>query len=195
MSNVLEKELIKPQSKPPRKFKISKFNLAMTILTIVSLGLIINAIYNYISFPNTYDELEPMMEEAILFDQKAAELSGQYSNIEDQIGEEAYFAIKEEDYQNSGAVQQEMIDDIQATNKIIQESGGITTYEELQRVRKPATNAFDAKMVAKEFNDDSYNQPANTSSSTNTQDSVVITDAATDLAQAQAQVDNASAVR
>lgn len=192
MSNVLEKELIEPPSKskdkPPRKFKISKFNLAMTILTIVSVGLIINAIYSYISFPNTYEELEPMMEEAILFDQKAAELSGQYSNIEDQIGEDAYFAIKEEDYQNSGAIQQEMIDDIQATNKIIQESGGITTYEELQRVRKPATNAFDAKMVAKEFGDDSYEQPASASASSSNQGSAVITDAATDLAQAQAQV-------
>jgi hypothetical protein len=188
MSNVLEKELIKPQGKPPRKFKIGKFNLAMTILTIVSIGLIINAIYSHMSFPNTYDELEPMMEEAILFDQKAAELSGQYASIEDQIGEDAYFAIKEEDYQNSGAIQQEMINDIQVTNQKIQEAGGITTYEELQRVRKPATNSFDAKMVAKEFGDDNYNQPAQTAASTSTQGSAVITDAAGKLAQSQAQV-------
>ena len=172
MRNVIEKELIKP----PRKFKISKFNLAMTILAIVSVGLIINAIYSYISFPNTYDELEPMMEEAILFDQQAAELSGQYGTIEDQIGEDVYFAIKEEGFESSGKVQQDMMDDIQATNQIIQESGGITTYEELQRVRKPATNAFDAKMVAREFGDDSYTPVAVVNNNTAAQGTVVESD-------------------
>ena len=50
MEKVLEKELIKQ----PKKRKISKFNLGMIALTIISVGLIVYALYSYISHPNTY---------------------------------------------------------------------------------------------------------------------------------------------
>ena len=157
MEKVLEKELIKQ----PKKRKISKFNLGMIALTIISVGLIVYALYSYISHPNTYEELEPMMEEALLFDQKAAEYSGQYENIEDQIGEDAYFQLLEEDFEDAAIQHQQIIADFDENTRLVQEAGGITTFEELQVYKKPVLNSFDAQSVATEFGDESYQAEAN----------------------------------
>lgn len=138
----MDKELRKNPIKTPRKPRISKFNLVMLAFTIVSFGLIIYAIMSYINKPNTYAELEPMMEEAQAFDQKAAELSGQYETIEDQLGEDLYFETVEDGYEQAAVVQRRMMEDIAQTNDKIREAGGITTYEELQRVRVPAADKY-----------------------------------------------------
>lgn len=155
MEKALEKQVIK-SPKLPKKSKIGKFNLAMIAITIISLGLIIYAVMNYIGHPNTYEELEPMMEEAQAFDMRASELSGQYVGIEDQIGEEAYFNTMEEGYEDAIVVQRRMVDEINDTNAKIQAAGGITTYEELQRVRIPAGDKYIENELAEYYESEGF---------------------------------------
>lgn len=155
MEKALEKQVIK-SPKLPKKPKIGKFNLAMIALTIISFGLIIYAVMNYISHPNTYEELEPMMEEAQAFDMKASELSGQYEDIEDQIGEDAYFNTIEDGYEDAIVVHRRMVDEIKDTNAKIQAAGGITTYEELQRVKIPAIDKYTEKELAEYFESEGF---------------------------------------
>lgn len=159
MEKALEKQLIKsPKKEPkkPKKIEMSKFNLAMMAIAIVSIGLIVYSVINHMTHPDTYEELEPMMEEAQAFDMKAAELSAQYENIEDQIGEDAYFDTIEDGYEGAAEAQRRMIAEIQETNAKIAEVGGITTFEELQRVRVPAGDKYIEKEVREYFESQGY---------------------------------------
>lgn len=150
MKKALEKQLITPP-KSPKKFKLDKFNAVMIVITIISLGLIGYAVLSYINHPDTYEELLPLMDEAQAFEMRASELSGEYEDIETQVGEEAYFNTIEKDYEGAAEVHARMIADIADTNAKIQAAGGITTYEELQRVKVPAINQFDANQVEDYF--------------------------------------------
>lgn len=152
----MDKKLEKQSVKTPKKPMISKFNLVMLIFTIVSLGLIGYAIMKYINKPNTYEEILPMMEEASAFDQRASELSGQYETIEDQLGEDAYFDTIEQGYEDSVVVQRRMMADIAETNDKIREAGGITSYEELQRVRVPAADEYVQGELQDYFENNNY---------------------------------------
>lgn len=162
MEKALEKPLIKSPKSPklPKKPKIGKFNAVMIAITLISVGLIIYAIMSYINKPNTYEELLPLMDEAQAFDMKASELSGQYEDIEDQVGENVYFNTIEQGYEDSVVVHQRMIDEIAETNRKVQEAGGITTYDELQRVKVPASDKYVKKEVDEYFESMGYDVEA-----------------------------------
>ena len=157
MNNVINKSL-KSESV---EGKDKQRNMIIISLGVAIVAVLIYFVYSHISHPDTYAELEPMMDDARDFEMQAAEYSDAYSSIEDQVGEDAYFSAIEEGYQDSTVRQQEIIDMIAETDKKIQAAGGITNYEELQRVKMPATDRAAAIAVAEQFNQEYSNNEMN----------------------------------
>lgn len=149
MSNVINKSLKNQDLKVDSKRR----DMVLIAVGIAIMAVVVYFVYSHIEQPDTYAELEPMMEEAREFEMQAAEYGGVYESIEDQVGEDAYFAAIEEDYVDSTEHQREIIDMIEETDKKIQAAGGITNYEELQRVKIPATDRAAAIAVAEHFGD------------------------------------------
>lgn len=147
MSNVINKSLKNQDLKVDGKRR----DMVLIAVGIAIMAVVVYFVYSHIEQPDTYAELEPMMEEAREFEMQAAEYGGVYESIEDQIGEDAYFAAIEEDYVDSTKHQREIINMIEETDKKIQAAGGITNYEELQRVKIPATDRAAAIAVAEQF--------------------------------------------
>lgn len=116
-------------------------------LVVALVAVIIFMVYKNISHPNTYEELLPMMDDAMAFDSKMNELSKPFDSIEDQVGEDAYFRTLEKDFTTSAEKQIEVIAEVDRVEAAVVEMGGITTYDQLQRVKQPATDSF----VAKEY--------------------------------------------
>lgn len=157
MNNVINKSL----KTEAVKGENNKRNIIIISLGIAIVAVLIYFVYSHISHPDTYAELEPMMDEARNFEMQAAEYSDAYSSIEDQVGEDAYFSAIEEGYEDSTVRQQEIIDMIAETDKKIQAAGGITNYEELQRVKIPATDRAAAIAVAEQFDQNYSNDEMN----------------------------------
>ena len=114
-------------------------------LVITLLVVIIFMVYRNAARPDTYEELMPLMEEAIAFDTKVSEISKPYESIEEQVGEDVYFRTIEKDYQTAAEKQREVIEEIERVEAAVQEMGGITNYEELQRVKQQPTDSFIAQ--------------------------------------------------
>ena len=114
-------------------------------LVITLLVVIIYMVYRNAARPDTYEELMPLMEEAIAFDAKVSEISKTYESIEEQVGEDVYFRTIEKDYQTAAEKQREVIEDIERVEAAVREMGGITNYEELQRVKQQPTDSFIAQ--------------------------------------------------
>lgn len=87
--------------------------------------------------PKSYDDYLPMMEDARKFDQKAAEISGVYQGIENQLTPSQYAALNYKPYETSVSVQKESLDKIDEMNTLVMQRGGIINYNDLQRVKQP----------------------------------------------------------
>lgn len=114
-------------------------------LVITLLAVIIFMVYRNAARPDTYEELMPLMEEAAAFDAKVSEISKPYESIEEQVGEDVYFRTIERDYQTAAEKQREVIEEIERVEAAVREMGGITNYEELQRVKQQPTDSFIAQ--------------------------------------------------
>ena len=114
-------------------------------LVITLLAVIIFMVYRNAARPDTYEELMPLMEEAAAFEAKVSEMSKPYESIEEQVGEDVYFRTIERDYQTAAEKQQEVIEEIERVEAAVREMGGITNYEELQRVKQQPTDSFIAQ--------------------------------------------------
>lgn len=153
MVKTLQKRFIKPDDNN----ESNKYKFVLIIVSLIVFIIIIIAVINSLDRPKTFEELEPMMEEAILFDQKASDMAGGFDSIEDQIGEERYFGTVEQGFEDSVITQENVIETLRETDLAIQEAGGITTYNDLQGLQKPVTDPMAAKEVADQFGIDNSN--------------------------------------
>lgn len=120
-------------------------------LVVALIAVIFYMVYKNAAHPNTYEELMPLMDDAMAFDQKIADISRPYESIEEQVGEEAYFQAIEKDYVGAVEKQQQVIEEIDRVEAIVAEMGGITSHEDLQRVKQPATDSFIAQEYEKKY--------------------------------------------
>lgn len=99
--------------------------------------------------PKSYDDYLPMMEDARKFDQKAAEISGVYQGIENQLTPSQYAALNYKPYETSVSVQKESLDKIDEMNTLVMQRGGIINYNDLQRVKQsqaPENPVFEERL-------------------------------------------------
>lgn len=106
-------------------------------------------VLDQIKRPNTYEELLPLMEEAIEFDSRVTDYAKSYEPIENQIDEDVYFEAIESEYQPSVNIQAKMIEDIERMDEQVRQAGGITNFEELQSIKSTPTDPYAAKQLEK----------------------------------------------
>lgn len=149
MSNVINKSVAKEATEAKEKRR----HIIIIALGAAILAALVYFVYSHISHPDSYAELEPMMDEAREFQYQAAENSSAYQPIEEQMGEEAYFTAIEEGYEDSAEKQREIMDMIEAADEKIRAAGGITNYEELQSRKIPVEDVAVAQSIAEHFGD------------------------------------------
>lgn len=120
--------------------------LSLVALVAFCIGFII---FDYIKTPNTYDELLPLMDEAIEFDSKMNDYARNYEPIESQIDEDTYFQTIEEPYKATVDTQREVLAQMKKMDAEVVRRGGITNFEELQRIKQQPTDPYAAQQVEK----------------------------------------------
>lgn len=157
MSNVINKSLAKGASDANAKRR----DMIIISVGVAIVAVLIFFVYSHISHPDSYAELEPMMDEARDFEMRATEYAGAFESIEDQIGEDAYFTAVEEGYEDSVEKQQEILDMLAETDEKIQAAGGITNYEELQTRKIPVESRAAAESIEEQFGKEYKPQASN----------------------------------
>lgn len=131
--------------------KLTEKQIIAAVIGIVGMLVVILVINQLGNKPKTYEELEPLMNEALIFDAKATELSGAYEGIENQLGEDVYFSTIEQGYEDSVAAQERKINEVKAQNEAVRQAGGIASYEDLQRVKIPVQDQTIAQTIEDQF--------------------------------------------
>lgn len=170
MSNVINKSVVTEAAETKEKRR----HIIIIALGAAIVAVLVYFAYSHINHPDSYAELEPMMDEAREFQYQASESASAYAPIEEQMNEEAYFTAIEEGYEDSVEKQQEIIDMIAEADEKIRAAGGITNYEELQARKIPVEDEAAAQAIAEHFGDSYPSKKTQTISSdvevTNTND-------------------------
>lgn len=97
--------------------------------------------------PQSYEEIRPMMDEAMAFDRQASEVSGAFQGTDAQLSQAQQDYLAYEPYRNASEVQAHVIAAVNETEDFVEARGGITTVEDLEALRIPVKNNTDAKAL------------------------------------------------
>lgn len=116
-------------------------------------GVIGYNVIDHIKQPDSVSELMPMMDDAREFDSRASDISMAYGDIEDDVGSDAYFTAIESTFVESTPEVEYNISKMQRMDTAVKNSGGVSTYEDLQKLRKQPNDPIEQQRVEKAMKD------------------------------------------
>lgn len=106
--------------------------------------------------PRTYEQILPLMQDAKKFDQQATDLSGAYKGLENQMSQAQLNALEVKPYEAAKYVQEEAMAKVDKLNEEVMKRGGITSYQDLQRVKKQPTDPVIAQNIEDSLSQNKY---------------------------------------
>lgn len=161
MSNAEKIQNFKRSIKIPTKSDIQDSKGFWILTGLLAVGLFALIIFWMVggNKPQSYEDILPQMDRAFEFEEQA------YAPIQDfeenrlNLSDTEQLRALKKDYKMAANVQQIVINDINYMDDVVAASGGITTYEDLQKLKTlPATNSLIAENIESDLKAYGVNQ-------------------------------------
>lgn len=161
MSNAEKIQNFKRSIKIPTKSDIQDSKGFWILAGLLAVGLFALIIFWMVggNKPQSYEDILPQMDRAFEFEEQAYAPIQEFEENRLNLSDTEQLRALKKDYKMAANVQQIVINDINYMDDVVAASGGITTYEDLQKLKTlPATNSLIAENIESDLKAYGVNQ-------------------------------------